>query len=136
MIITDDIKQRIADLAQKYGLDLVVLFGSQATGRTHPKSDVDIGYLSDQALDYQKEFAIQEDLFRLFRRTDVELVNLSRISPVMKKLVSDEGVVLYEREPGLFARFSMYAFKLFVETKKIRELRYQSLKDFIYAGNK
>jgi len=109
MIITDDIKQRIADLAQKYGLDLVVLFGSQATGRTHPKSDVDIGYLSDQALDYQKEFAIQEDLFRLFRRTDVELVNLSRISPVMKKLVSDEGVVLYEREPGLFARFSMYA---------------------------
>ena len=47
-------KNEMAEIAEKYGLDFIVLFGSQATGRTHPKSDVDIG-LHSSPYSYQSK---------------------------------------------------------------------------------
>jgi len=129
-------KKEIGEIAQKYGLDLVVLFGSQATGRTHPKSDVDIGYTAPKSLEFKTQVEILAELFRVLDRDDVEFVNLQRVSPVMKKIVADEGVLLYEREAGSFQFFCMYAFKLYVETSVLRELRYQSLKSFVYGTSR
>ena len=131
-----DIKEKskeIGEIARKYGLDMVVLFGSQATGRTHSKSDVDIGYTAPQSLELDVRFKITNEFSRLLQRDDVEFVDLRRISPVMKKIIADEGVALYERIPGMFALFRMYAFKLYVETKALRELRYRSLEHFAYG---
>ena len=34
-------REKIKSVAQKYDLEFVVLFGSQATGQTHSKSDID-----------------------------------------------------------------------------------------------
>jgi predicted nucleotidyltransferase len=48
-------KQYIARIAQKYSLELILLFGSQATGRTHGQSDFDVAYLSKQKLDLEEE---------------------------------------------------------------------------------
>jgi predicted nucleotidyltransferase len=126
-------KKDLAEIAEKYGLDMVVLFGSQATGRTHSKSDVDIGFTAPEHLELKTRFEIETLISKVLGRDDVELVDLQRISPVMKKIVADEGVVLYEREPGMFELFCIYAFKLFVETKPLRDLRYQSLKNFAYG---
>ena len=130
------IKQKIAEIVKKYNLDLVVLFGSQATGNIHSKSDVDIGYVSPKHLDFTTRFEIVTDLHSVFEREDVELVNLRMISPLMKKIIADEGILLYERTQGMFVQFRMYAFKLYVETKPLRELRYQSLRRFAYGKTK
>ena len=129
-------KKDVEAIAQKYRLDLVVLFGSQASGRTHQKSDVDIGYTSPQFIELDTRFDIINEFRDILKRDDIEFVDLSRISPVMKKIIADEGVVLYEREPGMFVSFQMYAFKLYVETKLLRELRYQSLKHFVYGTSR
>ena len=126
--------KEIGEIARKYGLDLVVLFGSQATGRTHPKSDVDIGYTASQRLALETQFKIETDISRLLGRGDIEFVDLRRVSPTMKKIVADEGVALYERLPGTFVSFCVYAFKLHVETKSLRGSRYQSLRNFIYGA--
>lgn len=129
-------KEELTKIAEKYGLNLLVLFGSQATGKTHPKSDVDIGYTANGQLELNTRFEIGKDISRVLERDDIELVDLQRISPLMKKIVADEGVLLYEREPGMFELFCIYAFKLYVETKPLRELRYQSLKNFIYGTSR
>jgi predicted nucleotidyltransferase len=125
--------KEIGEIAQRYSLDLVVLFGSQATGRTHPRSDVDLGYTAPQLLDLTARFKIETDITQLLGRTDIEFVDLQRVSPTMKKIVADEGIVLYERLPGTFVSFCVYAFKLYVETRSLRESRYQSLRHFIYG---
>ncbi len=125
--------KEISEIAKRYGLDMVVLFGSQATGRTHPKSDVDIGYTAPQTLGFKARFEITNEISSLLQRDDVEFVDLRRISPVMKKIIADEGIALYERIPGMFVLFRMYAFKLYVETKALRELRYRSLEHFAYG---
>src|SRR3989338_1419561 len=106
-----DKKKEIAEIARKYDLDMVVLFGSQATGRIHPKSDVDIGYTAQKFVELETRFHIETEISRLLSRKDLELVDLGRISPVMKKIIADEAVILYERLPGTFTLFCMYAFK-------------------------
>jgi len=133
MIFFESKKEQIGKIAKKYGLDMIVLFGSQATGQTHAKSDVDFGYTSSQHLESETRFKIQNELSDFLHREDIEFVDLRRISPVMKKIVADEGVVLYERAQGMFVLFRMYAFKLYVETRPLRDLRYQSLKNFVYG---
>jgi len=129
-------KKEIAKIAEKYGLDMVVLFGSQATGNTHPKSDVDIGYTSPTQLELSTRFKIEIELSKLLGREDIEFVDLRRISPVMKKIIADEGILLYQRVLGMFVIFKMYAFKLYVETRPLRELRYQSLRHFVYGTSR
>ena len=51
----DKIKEKVKEIAQKYGLSFVALFGSQATGKTHQKSDIDIAYLSKNDLGLERE---------------------------------------------------------------------------------
>lgn len=132
----EKLKPDFKKIAEKYGIDMLVLFGSQATGKTHPKSDVDIGYVSSESFELNTLFKIENDLSLLLQRDDVEVVNLRRISPVMKKIIADEGVLLYEKKPGTFIGYRMYAFKLYVETKPLRELRYQSLRRFAYGTSR
>ena len=44
-------KDAIAEIAKKNNLNFVVLFGSQATGRVHEKSDIDIAVLGSKEVD-------------------------------------------------------------------------------------
>lgn len=123
-------------IATKYGLDMLLLFGSQATGRIHSKSDVDFGFTSSHDIDLNTRFKIENEMSKLLKRDDIEFVNLRHISPVMKKIISEEAIVLYEKVSGIFDYFCMYAFKLYVETRQLREYRYQSLKNFAYGTSR
>ena len=123
MIITDDIKQRIADLAQKYGFDLVVLFGSQATGRTHKESDVDVAYYSDIKLDFNQEVLINTDLTVIFKNDQVSLVNLKRASPLLAREVVVKGVVLYAKDSSLFSQLYARTLRMYEEARPLFELR-------------
>ena len=37
-------QDKIEEIAKKYSLKLLLLFGSQSSGKTHPMSDFDFGY--------------------------------------------------------------------------------------------
>ncbi len=129
--MTDTDKKRIAEIAKKHGLALVVLFGSQATGHTHKKSDVDIGFISDRAIDYRENYEVSTELARIFKNQDVELVNLGNVSPELKKQVADQGIVLYEADSMIFDLFKVHAFRVYIDTKPLRFYRDARLKDFI-----
>lgn len=118
MQITAEIKQKIKTLAEKHGLTLVVLFGSQARGKTHPMSDVDIGVISLRPIDFGDNYNLQLAFSSIFKRPDIEVVNLRNVFPLFLKQVSDRGIVLYEKEGGVFARLRMLAFKRYVEEAK------------------
>ncbi|RJQ31015.1 nucleotidyltransferase domain-containing protein [Candidatus Parcubacteria bacterium] len=46
--ITREKREKIKNMAEKYGLKLVLLFGSRVKGKVHEESDYDIAYLSDK----------------------------------------------------------------------------------------
>ena len=95
---TAEIKKKIALLAKNYNLSLVVLFGSQASGKTHKESDVDVAYLSLAKLSFDDEARLNADLTEVFRNDAVSLVNFKTAPPLLLKQIVTNAQVLYERE--------------------------------------
>lgn len=114
----------IATLANKHRLDLVVLFGSQATGRTHVQSDVDIAVLSKEDVNRAR---LALELSELLKRDDVEVVDLRSASPTLMRAVVENGKVLYESRPDAFFGWKLYAIKIWMETAWLRALRNKQL---------
>lgn len=124
MINIDAIKPHIKTLAEKYGLSLVLLFGSQATGVLHPKSDVDIAVLSKNQIDM---LSLTMDFYDLFNREDVEVVNLGTASPTSMYVVVRDGKLLYENEVGAFLKWKLYGIWVWLDTAWLRRLRDQKM---------
>ncbi len=119
----DAVKPKIAELAKKYGLTLVVLFGSQATGQTHKESDVDVAYMSEKKLSFDDEALLNFNMTEIFHNDKVSLVNMKTASPLLLKQVVTDAVVLYERTPHLFIEMFLYALRVYEEARPIFELR-------------
>ncbi len=131
------IKPKIAQIAEKYGLDLVVLFGSQATGKIHKESDIDIAYTGDKKLSFDEEIKANSDLIDIFKRDDVQLVNIKKASPLLMKQIVDHAIILYEREKNIFNSIFVLAQRMFEDAKVLFDLRRHyldyKLKEYKYA---
>jgi predicted nucleotidyltransferase len=56
--------QKLAEIAQRYDLDLVIVFGSQARGQAHPGSDIDVAvrWIKRDWEDVERELALIGEL--------------------------------------------------------------------------
>lgn len=81
--ITPERFQHIAEIAKKYGLKLVVLFGSHVTGKLHTESDVDIAVLPERPLSFQNEMRLRADLVAVFDRVDVTNLGTAAKQPLL-----------------------------------------------------
>lgn len=130
-------KNEVVKIAEKYGLDLVVLFGSQATGQTHKESDIDIAYSGNKRLTFDEEIRINSDLIDAFERDDVQLVNIKKASPLLMKQIVDHAVILYEREKSIFDSIFVLAQRMFEDARTLFDLRRHfldyKLKEYKYA---
>ena len=125
------IKPAVNELAQKFGLSLVVFFGSQATGKTHKKSDIDIAFLSDIKMGLYDIARMQIEFEQVLKIGKIELVDLRNSPPLLLKEIAKNSVLLYEKDALALARFKIYAFKRYVESKKLLTLRAAALDRFI-----
>jgi len=123
MIINQKIEKKIIELAEKYGLSLVVLFGSQATGKTHRDSDIDIAYISQKKLDFDAKSSLNSDLTGVFGNDRVDIVDIKTANPLLLRAIVRDAVVLYEKSKNIFDNIYVYAFKLYEEPKPLFELR-------------
>ena len=115
-------QQRLATIATKHGVRLILQFGSTVSGKTHAGSDVDIAVLlEDPQLSLQRHAELLHDLQTLVDGAEVDLVVLNRADPLLLKQVSDNCVRLYgsERE---FQRFRLLAFKRYQDYRPYLEL--------------
>jgi len=117
-------QDKIKEIAEKYNLEFVVLFGSQATSQTHEKSDVDLAVIARMEFNLLR---LSDDFSSLFKRNDVEVVNLATASPVLWRAVARDGKLLYEKNEGFYRRWKVYAWKIWLETARLRRIRDQRL---------
>jgi predicted nucleotidyltransferase len=114
-----------AELAEKYQLRFVVLFGSVAKMRDSAHSDVDIAILphDSENFTYALEECVANDIARYFnKRTDVTIA--SSANPVLLHEMLEHGVPLFEEEKGLVATYRIYAWKLLVENRPVLQTRW------------
>ncbi len=87
---------------QEHPVKLCVLFGSQATGSTHPGSDVDLAIWPSEPLPTVTKLRwLQELETRLNNRVSLVLVS-ANLDPVLGLEIVRHGQLVYEREPELW----------------------------------
>lgn len=136
ILLSEKSQTLLRDLARRYNLELVLLFGSRVTGQVHKESDYDIGYVSRQKLDLDDEGRLINDLMPIVGVGDeraINLVNIKKAKPLLLFAITSSCQVLYEKEPAVFARLRAYAFKQYIETKPLYEEKARRLREAIGA---
>jgi len=101
----------LEQIVQRFGLRLLVLFGSYGTSAQNPDSDIDLAYLSKDALAFEEQEALLHDLILYFRKAEMDLLDLQSAEPIIRAVIAEEGRVVFEAEDGLFERLSLYYIK-------------------------
>ena len=114
-------KQKIDEIAGKYHLKLVLLFGSRATGKIHKESDFDVAYLPAKNLSYDDEIDINLQFTNIFRHDRVDTVDMRKAAPLLLFGIFRECQVLFEENNLIFPTYRAYAYKKYIEAKPILE---------------
>ena len=122
-----DKTKKLKEIATQYGLQLVILFGSQAKGVTHKESDVDIAYAGARPLDIDSEARLIVALAPIFGTDRIDLIDMHRASALILYAITTEGVVLYKDNDLAFPTLRAYAFKRYVEEGSIFRLKKELL---------
>jgi len=137
MVILDQTKEKaLGELADKYELKLVILFGSRVSGRVHQKSDYDVAYLSEKELSLEEESGFMYGLMPILKIKDerlVNIVNMKTAGPLMLYSITSKGQVIFEQKSSLFLSLKLYAWKVFVDTQSFRDNYFRIVKKRIQA---
>ena len=135
---------QMQQVADRYQLDLVVLFGSYARGRSRPDSDLDVAIHTTRQ-DYGKrdpdteafwEMELFADLNGVFQAPEgLDLVVLNRVDSTVLFEVARYGIPFYQREPAKFHRFRSYAARRFYDDAKFRRWGWEFLKQRCQHGD-
>ena len=113
---------------------MVLLIGSQAAVKIHVKSDIDIGvsghYPSWDVSNALPIIPIEDALSDIFKRDDVEVVDLHNISPALMRSITEEGVAIYESGQDEFVNWKSFAIRVWMETKWLRDRQRDHLKEW------
>lgn len=125
----EEIQDKLSPLFKEEGLQLVLLFGSTISAGHHSGSDIDIGFLFDRPVDI---LILTNRVIQLLRTDRVDVIDLSRSSPLLKFSAIRKGKVLFEQTAGLFNTFQSLTFRIYVDTKKFRDAQEKVIHNFLY----
>jgi len=104
-------RERLAAVAEEYGLNMVLLFGSVAAGRARPDSDLDLAVRFSGTVPTMREVSrLHLALQEIVPERKVDLAILNRADPLFLKQITDRCALLYGSERAL-AELKMVAFR-------------------------
>jgi predicted nucleotidyltransferase len=127
--LIESLRRRLTDLPIVLPeLELLVLFGSAASGRTTPASDLDLAVACEGAADLD---ALHLGLAPRLGTDRLDLVDLRRADPLLAFGVARRGHPLFERRPGLFRDFQSLASRRYCDTDKLRRAQRRAIQVFL-----
>lgn len=117
-------------IAKKYGLKLVLAFGSAAAGAMHDKSDIDIAVLTEENdLSFEQFCDVSFELQSIFENRELDLAVLNRADPLFLKKIMEAPVLLYGG-PRTFNELKIYAYKRYIDHKPFLDMERRFAIDF------
>lgn len=104
MDLLDRLRERAASLPE---VRLAVVFGSTARGQARKDSDVDLGLLLGP-VSRRERLHVEAELARAAGR-EVDFIDLDEAPPLLRFEITRDGIVILEREEGLWTRFKVKA---------------------------
>ena len=117
-----------ASAAEVPGLELVIVFGSAATGRTRYDSDLDVAVKCTSVADLDALFLALAPRLKTNR---LDLVDLRRAGPLLAFEIARSGVLLFERSLGLFRQFQSLAWRRYGDSQRLRDAQKRSIQVFL-----
>lgn len=117
------IKELKGFLQQEEGVLFCYLFGSQATGTSISKSDIDIGLFFDkhQVDDFfEKRLELIGEISKLLKK-DTDIVVLNTASSFLKYVVLKEGKIIFERSQDKRVDFELKTLNDYFDFKPVLE---------------
>jgi predicted nucleotidyltransferase len=124
-IFNEDIR-KIGDIAHRYDLMLVVLFGSRAKGLARDDSDTDIAVKATRLLETRDILKLEAEFDNIFKSSEV--VDLRTAPVLLLANIARDGVLLFESKQSIFTEFKIQAFNQYIEYKPYLEKRKQMIK--------
>ncbi len=120
-------------IAKRYGILLVLQFGSRVSGKSHAMSDVDIAVLLHRPeVPFERFAGLLEALQGLFPEREVDLAILNHADPLFLKKITDDCHILYGTLRKL-QELKIYAFKRYQDHKKFFEMERRYAAAYIMA---
>lgn len=117
----------LRELAQRFGIRVILQFGSTVTGTTHESSDVDLAVqLDTPAVSLETMLEMQEALQSRFPGREVDVAILNRADPLFRKKIMEACRMLFGTSQD-FARLRLYSFKTYQDFLPYLELERQSV---------
>lgn len=98
MLTPDDLERAVDLLEERFGVNVLWLFGSEAQGRARPDSDIDLAALFRRRPTGLEQLEAAADLSVLLGR-DIDLIDLDGASPILARQVLKTGRLIADREP-------------------------------------
>lgn len=121
------------NLYKKFGIDIIYLFGSQASGYTTPLSDIDIGIVFREPQKYRENtLAAHDKLFKELIKffssdMEVDLVFLQFTPIRLQARAILEGRVLYEGSKIRRIMYEENVMKIHADLVYFMNLRYEAI---------
>jgi len=134
-------KKKIEEIAEKYNLKMLLLFGSQLKDKKllHSESDVDVAYYAQRELTGKEAIDLNCDLIDTFGHDRIDMVDLKKAPPLLRFEISRNSKMLFGDEMD-YLEFQAQAFRIYIDAKplfKLRDLlirkRQEELANFLYG---
>jgi uncharacterized protein len=103
-----DQQLNIKKIAQKYQLEMVLLFGSFAVGKEHKNSDFDLAILGKNDTVSKEILKLYGEFSKIFKK-EIDITILNTANPLLLHQVSQNAILLYGKHAD-FSKFKLYAF--------------------------
>lgn len=124
----------LPEMAARYGLDLVVAFGSAVSGPRHEGSDLDLAVQAGSAPLSRENFArLHTDLSIAAGAVAVDLVDLRRADPFLLQQIAANPVLLFGTGP-VYQSFLLRAFHTTEDYRPYLELEQRLVRARLAAG--
>lgn len=129
----DEIAQITSLLEQRFGLEALLVFGSEARGDTHRESDVDLAALFHRRPGAIELMETRADVERILGRA-VDLVDLTEASPILARQVLRDGRCVHGADSRALAEFAAILPSRYEDLKRVRAAAEAALLERIRHG--
>jgi hypothetical protein len=116
---------QLKTIFEQHGVVLAYLYGSQARGTAGPLSDVDIAVLFARGIESSERFdrvlSLMSDLAQVFKRDDVNVLDLDAGTPLLNNNVRVQGRVIFCADERARIAFEIQSLHRYVDTMPLRQ---------------
>ena len=124
-------RRKIKDIVKKYNLELVLLFGSSASGNINAGSDIDIAVYGKHILSEKEKIALILEFSNIFYTDKIDIIDIKTASPLLKKEIFKCYRILYRETPLLLYQLELVSIYEYKESEILYQMQRERLQEFV-----